>query len=180
MSARKNASVNETIIDSAFELFAFNGLHGTSLSDIAKLCGISKGTLYYYFPNKENLISICSDRCIQGIGDSIFSWLNALGRSCRIEEACDGLVSIFVLGDPAIRLMTELFTHGTEDFRERMTRTLEEWRVMLEVAAMKLSGSASQKLSKCSCSVLSMLIGFAVCGTTKTDACEALLQFLSD
>lgn len=179
MSARKNASIDEAIIDSAFELFACNGLHGTSLSDIAKLCGISKGTLYYYFPNKEILVSICSERCIQSIGDNIFSWMNDLGRNCSVEEACERLVSVFVLGDPAVRLMAELFTHGTEDFRERMTQILEEWRVMLEVAAMKLQGSASQKLSKCSCAILSMLIGFAVCGTAKAAACEALIQFLS-
>ena len=44
------------IMKSALELFANQGFHGTSISDIAKKAGISKGLLYNYFTSKDKLI----------------------------------------------------------------------------------------------------------------------------
>jgi len=40
----------------ALELFASNGYHGTTISNIARNAGISKGLLYNYFNSKEDLI----------------------------------------------------------------------------------------------------------------------------
>ena len=40
----------------ALELFAHNGYHSTSISQIAKAAGISKGLLYNYFSSKEDLL----------------------------------------------------------------------------------------------------------------------------
>ncbi len=44
------------IMDTALELFATKGYHGTSVNDIAKQAGISKGLLYNYFSGKEELV----------------------------------------------------------------------------------------------------------------------------
>ena len=44
------------IIQSALELFANNGYHNTSISQIAKQAKISKGLMYNYFSGKENLL----------------------------------------------------------------------------------------------------------------------------
>jgi AcrR family transcriptional regulator len=43
------------IIDAAIEVFGERGLSGARLEDIAKRAGVSKGTIYLYFPNKEAL-----------------------------------------------------------------------------------------------------------------------------
>jgi TetR/AcrR family transcriptional regulator len=43
------------IIDAAIEVFGERGLAGARLEDIAKRAGVSKGTIYLYFPNKEAL-----------------------------------------------------------------------------------------------------------------------------
>jgi AcrR family transcriptional regulator len=43
------------IIDAALEVFAERGLSAARLDDIAKIAGLSKGTIYLYFPNKEEL-----------------------------------------------------------------------------------------------------------------------------
>lgn len=45
------------IITTALELFANNGYHSTSISDIAHKAGISKGLMYNYFMSKEALIT---------------------------------------------------------------------------------------------------------------------------
>ncbi len=41
----------------ALELFAIKGYHATSISQIAEKAGISKGLLYNYFENKEQLLN---------------------------------------------------------------------------------------------------------------------------
>src|SRR6478672_12642749 len=43
------------IVDAALAVFGERGLASARLEDIAKRAGVSKGTIYLYFPNKEEL-----------------------------------------------------------------------------------------------------------------------------
>src|SRR5213592_1394886 len=43
------------ILSAALEVFGERGLAAARLEDIAKRAGLSKGTIYLYFPNKEEL-----------------------------------------------------------------------------------------------------------------------------
>jgi AcrR family transcriptional regulator len=62
------------ILDAAFEVFGERGLAGAKLDDIAKRAGVAKGTIYLYFPNKEELFrAVVRER--------------ALGHIERAEEA---------------------------------------------------------------------------------------------
>ena len=45
----------QIIIDSAFNLFAERGYAQTSMEDIVKVSGISKGGIYHYFTSKEEI-----------------------------------------------------------------------------------------------------------------------------
>ena len=45
------------ILQAALELFARNGYHKTSISQIAKEAGVSKGLIYNYFDSKEDLLT---------------------------------------------------------------------------------------------------------------------------
>jgi AcrR family transcriptional regulator len=45
----------QQILRAALEVFGEHGLAGARLEDIAKHAGVSKGTIYLYFPNKEAL-----------------------------------------------------------------------------------------------------------------------------
>ena len=45
------------ILDAAFEEFVAKGFSATRLEDIAERVGVTKGTIYVYFPNKEDLFS---------------------------------------------------------------------------------------------------------------------------
>ena len=44
------------IKDAALELFAHHGYHSTTISQIAKAAGVSKGLMYNYFESKEALL----------------------------------------------------------------------------------------------------------------------------
>ena len=49
------AQREQDILYAALSLFAEQGFHATKMTDIAAKIGLSKGTLYLYFANKENL-----------------------------------------------------------------------------------------------------------------------------
>jgi AcrR family transcriptional regulator len=51
---RKEARPGE-ILDAALACFAEHGFAATRLDDVAHRAGVTKGTLYLYFPNKEEL-----------------------------------------------------------------------------------------------------------------------------
>ena len=45
------------IIEAALKLFTERGFHGTSTAEISKEAGVATGTLFNYFPTKEDLIN---------------------------------------------------------------------------------------------------------------------------
>ena len=45
------------IIEAALEVFCRKGFHATKMNDIAKELGISKGAIYTYFKNKDDLFT---------------------------------------------------------------------------------------------------------------------------
>lgn len=51
---RKEARPQE-IVDAALDVFTERGFAAARLDEVAKRAGVSKGTLYLYFPNKEEL-----------------------------------------------------------------------------------------------------------------------------
>lgn len=69
MSNHRNEQIEskkEKIIKYAFDLFAEKGYSETSVDDIVKASGISKGGIYYYFKSKEDIfLEIAKDRLRQ-------------------------------------------------------------------------------------------------------------------
>ena len=79
------------ILDAALEVFGERGLAGARLDDIARRAGVSKGTIYLYFANKEELF--------RGVVRAIVV--------DRIREAADNTGS----GDPVEELKRYLRAH---------------------------------------------------------------------
>ncbi|WP_320127506.1 TetR/AcrR family transcriptional regulator [uncultured Sphaerochaeta sp.] len=52
------------ILDAAYELFFEKGYDNTSVLDILEKVGIAKGTLYYYFKSKEDIMDAIIERII--------------------------------------------------------------------------------------------------------------------
>ena len=55
--AKDHEDKRQLILDQSAELFARQGFHRTSISEIAKACNSSsKAWIYHYFPNKEAVL----------------------------------------------------------------------------------------------------------------------------
>ena len=46
----------QKLLDAAMELFVFQGYGATGLAQIARRAGVLPGSLYYFFPSKEDLL----------------------------------------------------------------------------------------------------------------------------
>ena len=67
---RKDARPQE-LLAAALEQFVERGYAATRLEDVAKRAGVSKGTLYLYFTNKEELFkAVVRENIVQAIGEA--------------------------------------------------------------------------------------------------------------
>lgn len=77
MRKRKSTEANrERIILTATRLIRERGIDNTTLADIANAAEISKGTLYYYYASKGDLIFDIAERHIDNMTERIFGWLS--------------------------------------------------------------------------------------------------------
>jgi len=53
---RRVSEIKRQIVEAAAELFAEKGFHRTTTKDIANAAGVSEGTIYNYFNNKDDLL----------------------------------------------------------------------------------------------------------------------------
>lgn len=115
------AARREEILDAARRVFAERGFRGTTIADIAEAAGIALGTIYLYYPSKEDvfaglnqqLAEVISGAISDGVADT--SLADAVRRRIgNVFSTCAGnrdLVRLVVLNtDPesaAARRMRE-------------------------------------------------------------------------
>src|SRR5262249_60214318 len=103
----------QQIVDGARKIFLAQGFDAASMNDIARAAGVSKGTLYVYFANKEQLFAaIVEDECLahaEGVFDldpddhAVEAALVRFGNAyvsflCRAEKA-SALRTVFAIAD---------------------------------------------------------------------------------
>ena len=68
-SDEKKKIKEETLLNSAFNLFTKKGFKDTSIQDIAESAGVGKGTFYLYFKDKYDI----QNRLIERKSQKLFS-----------------------------------------------------------------------------------------------------------
>ena len=51
-------------LETCFDTFCENGLENTSLKMLADACGVTNGSLLYYFESKDNLVIEATAHCM--------------------------------------------------------------------------------------------------------------------
>lgn len=57
MREDQEADKKQAVMNATLALIAEKGFHGTSMSEVAKKAKVAVGTIYHYFPSKEELIN---------------------------------------------------------------------------------------------------------------------------
>jgi AcrR family transcriptional regulator len=72
--ADEDSAKRRQIVEGARQVFMAQGFDAASMGEIARVAGVSKGTLYVYFENKEQLfVAIVGHEC-RAQGDQIFTF----------------------------------------------------------------------------------------------------------
>ncbi|HEU0164563.1 MAG TPA: helix-turn-helix domain-containing protein [Thermomicrobiales bacterium] len=74
----------EALIEVAQRLFTERGYDHVSLQQIAEEAGMTKGAMYYYFQNKEEVFARVSARIVAGLRDSVIA---AMTTADSFEES---------------------------------------------------------------------------------------------
>jgi AcrR family transcriptional regulator len=83
----------EQIVEAAAQVFAERGYAGATTNHIAERAGVSIGSLYQYFPNKEAILVTLAKRHIELAGDAI---MGLLAERDLIETDLKELLRLFI------------------------------------------------------------------------------------
>ncbi|MCB0013808.1 MAG: helix-turn-helix transcriptional regulator, partial [Anaerolineales bacterium] len=66
MGEKQDERRNE-ILAAALQAFSENGYDKTSIDDVVRATGLSKGTIYWYFKNKQALFTALMEFVVDGL-----------------------------------------------------------------------------------------------------------------
>ncbi len=100
---RKRDAKRLRILESAVAAFAARGFHGTSMGEIARALHLTRGSLYYYFHDKEEILALCHMAALDAV-------LEALDRVRAADLPPDEKVRRLI--EEHVRIQVDKF-HGT-------------------------------------------------------------------
>ncbi len=129
-----------SILQTASSLFCNQGVHATSISDIAKALKLSKGTVSYYYPSKDHLIFEVTEFHLSEVTDSLFSWIDGITPGMPLDEALRRFFELVFSTTDKCRLHVCLLADsilGNEVIKKLLSDRLAKWRMMAEAGLLK-------------------------------------------
>lgn len=122
----------QTLLDRATELFRAKGYSATSIDEIVKACGITKGSLYHHFSSKEALVLAAMDQVHAHFSTHVFSLILTAEPPRNTQLAAfNQAVETFFLSNPDGCLLANLSLEigvANTVFAERIRRFFDDWR----------------------------------------------------
>ena len=155
-----DADSREVILAAAERLMAKKGIKDSSLAEIAQAAGISRGTLYYHYRSKEELILDIAEGHMKSLTDKFVAMAGShadMGLSSLLERLFSEILADDTRSSLHLHIMNEVFD-GSEKIRKRMDRSYGEW-VSLSEAQLRRLGVASRDLEDISRLVIAAIDG---------------------
>ena len=108
MAAPRNDNVKEKILDAATGLLDTQTFADISLAEIAAAAGVSKGTLYYHYKNKTDILFGITNRYLDRQWDDLIAWTENKDKDTSVHRLVKYVVerntaSAGMRGDEALR-----------------------------------------------------------------------------
>jgi AcrR family transcriptional regulator len=84
----------EELLDAAERAYAERGISRTTVSDVARAAGVTRGLVYHYFPTTQDLLDAVLDRRVAAFADSVRAW-DARRTVGDIEGALHDVIELF-------------------------------------------------------------------------------------
>jgi TetR/AcrR family transcriptional repressor of nem operon len=116
------------LVHTALQLFATRGYHSTSIADILRESGCTRGSLYYYFPSKEDLGYAAIDEMLrllveQGAASHLQGNAHPIDRLLRTLDDLPSGLRLEPSGSLVIGVTSRMATVH-EGFRQRLVTGL--------------------------------------------------------
>lgn len=107
---RKSAETRRRIMETAEELIAERGNTVFKMSEVSRLCGMSKGALYYYFADKQDLVTAIFEDEVANLTAALDNAAAEGGTASEtLRRLCDEFVNRVGKGRPlALAIVREL------------------------------------------------------------------------
>ena len=184
MAQTRRSGYREKIIQVASRLIIEKGIANTSLADIARETGISKGTLYYYYPSKGELIFDISERHMRHITEKIFAWIEQSRRGLQPEELLKvvfrTIISSETRGHIHVYLIQDALT-GNPSLKQRFVQEYERWTRLIEEGLRKINDN-QEDYSTLARIILPLIDGLLVQHLlgARGDALDGITRYLAD
>ncbi|MDA3896306.1 MAG: TetR/AcrR family transcriptional regulator [Desulfobacteraceae bacterium] len=132
--AQKQAVKRQKIIEAGSRLVVQKGIEKTSLADIAEEAGISKGSLYYYYASKNELIFDITEAHINQISKNLFTIIEESKGNADWEELLKILFERILAADTRGRLhlyLVQQALNDNDDLKQRFRKKYQEWKLMI-------------------------------------------------
>jgi TetR/AcrR family transcriptional repressor of nem operon len=121
----------EIIIWKAYQVFREKGYHATTMADLGEACGLLKGSIYHYFPSKEELMKQVLERAHSRFKEHVFSlaYRNEMSAKMCLQHMLDKMEVVFFDGQGGCLMGNiGLETAGREtSFTRVIHHFFEEW-----------------------------------------------------
>jgi TetR/AcrR family acrAB operon transcriptional repressor len=103
------------ILDTAELVFERHGVSGTSLHEIAKAAGLTRGAIYWHFTDKADLFNAMMERATMPL-EEIGSVCGFGGSDVSLAQMRDGFRDLFkrIVADPQMRRVFAIAIHKVE------------------------------------------------------------------
>ncbi|MDN7228953.1 TetR/AcrR family transcriptional regulator [Planococcus sp. N064] len=146
----------------SISLFEQKGFSETSIQDIVEALGVTKGTFYYYFPSKEQLLMDIHSNYI----DDLLSRQKAIqetvsGNQQKLQAIVELLIGDIQDQGPSGRVFFREMRHLTPENSQKVKRKREQFRLNIE--KLISDGIAAGEFRS---DLPSGMVAFAVLGVT--------------
>jgi AcrR family transcriptional regulator len=131
---KKQAIRKQQIIEAGTRMIVQKGIEKTSLADIADAAGISKGSLYYYYASKTELIFDITEAHINQISDNLFALIEESKGKATWADLLKILYERILAADTRGRLhlyLVQQALNDNDDLKNRFKKKYQEWKQMI-------------------------------------------------
>jgi AcrR family transcriptional regulator len=126
-SQERAASTVDAIVTAVERVLEKHGIKGLNTNRVAEIAGVSVGTLYQYFPNKESLVAALQDRYTQqtiGLCRAALTSADTVPVPTLIERIAVAILAAYEAQRPIHRSLVEL--RSAAGFHERRRIALDQ------------------------------------------------------
>lgn len=131
---KKQTVKKQKIIEAGTRLIVQKGIEKTSLADIAEEAGISKGSLYYYYASKNELIFDITEAHINQISENLFTIIEESKGNASWQELLKILFERILDADTRGRLhlyLVQQALNDNDELKQRFRKKYQEWKLMI-------------------------------------------------